>query len=122
MYSADKVLYSVREMYQGIDGNLYPVEEGQQLAGAKGANYKVSYSDGTSTSKDNPATLKTTNTLLTKCKMVKKGTEAGTPNLEGTVIIHSTPLSIYPIGASVSFIIYTPGLISVSFGSVREVH
>ncbi|MEY8508926.1 fibro-slime domain-containing protein [Lachnospiraceae bacterium 42-17] len=87
MYSADKVLYSVREMYQGIDGNLYPVEEGQQLAGAKGANYKVSYSDGTSTSKDNPATLKTTNTLLTKFKMVKKGTEAGTPNLEGAKFI-----------------------------------
>lgn len=87
LYTAKKVFYSVKEMYYGTDGDLHPVDEGGQMAGADGAKYKVSYSAGSSTSQDAPATLTVTNTLLTKFDMVKRGTDAETGNLEGAKFI-----------------------------------
>lgn len=101
-YTCDPVFYSVREMCKVMENGkevLKEIDEGTQLAGKENAKYKVSYSMGAPAvdSEGNqavdadggPVTLTVTNTLLTKFKMVKKGSDMQTDNLEGAKFLLS---------------------------------
>ncbi|MCI8506242.1 MAG: fibro-slime domain-containing protein [Lachnospiraceae bacterium] len=91
-WDASPVQYCVREMYQDAEGNLQPVEHSETIQG-NGAGYRVSYSSATmkpgnqpgctESSQETPGKLTVTNTLLTKFRIVKRGTGAGTPALTG---------------------------------------
>lgn len=94
-WKADLVKYCIREMYLE-DGEWKPIENNGNCVGSENASYKVTYSgvssdfpnqDWSTTSKENVATLTVTNTLLTKFKIVKKGTEEGTPNIQGAEFV-----------------------------------
>lgn len=94
-WDADLVKYCIREMY--LENNEWkPIENNGNGIGSENASYKVTYSgassdfpnqDWSTTSKENVATLTVTNTLLTKFKIVKKGTEEGTPNIQGAEFV-----------------------------------
>ncbi len=100
VWDASPVKYCVREMYTDENGNLQPVNNAGSIINGnqagKRAGYKVDYSsptmkpeedptDCTQSSQDNPGKLTVTNTLLTKFRIIKKGTDSNTPVLDGAV-------------------------------------
>ncbi len=100
VWDASPVKYCVREMYTDENGNLQPANNAGSIINGnqagKRAGYKVDYSsptmkpeedptDCTQSSQDNPGKLTVTNTLLTKFRIIKKGTDSNTPVLDGAV-------------------------------------
>ncbi len=93
-WDASPVKYTIREMY--LEGDTWkPIPNNGNSLG-NNANYKVTYSGLNTTipsqdwvviEESKSATLTVTNTLLTKFKIMKKGTEEGTPNLKGAEFV-----------------------------------